>query len=145
MNPVDDGQEDGDGSDGGAPAAHDEEVDMGAGDRREVDDGKEVDKSSAAEPPLPEMPDLPGPQPLPRPRAKGVKHPAVPTRAQVERHALEHHVNYEAWCLHCAQASALAKRHGAASGESPDTPTVSADLCFMKGREAEPGDGIPVL
>ena len=30
----------------------------------------------------------------PRPRAKGVSHPPVPTRAQVERHALEPHVNY---------------------------------------------------
>ena len=24
-------------------------------------------------------------------------------------------------------------------------PTVSADFCFMKGREADSGDGIPVL
>ena len=38
MNPVDDGQEEGDeGSDGGAPAAHDEEVDMGTDNRQAVD------------------------------------------------------------------------------------------------------------
>ena len=94
MNPVDDGQEDGEGSDGGAPAAHDEEVDMDASDRRGADEGKEVDKSRNEEPPLPMEADLAGPRPLPRPRAKGVKHPVVPTKAQVERHALEQHVNY---------------------------------------------------
>ena len=41
----------------------------------------------------------------PRPRAKGVAHPPVPTRAQVERHALEQHVNYAPLGPHCLQAS----------------------------------------
>ena len=36
----------------------------------------------------------------PRPRTKGVAHPPVPTRAQVERHALEQHVNFAPWCPH---------------------------------------------
>ena len=145
MNPVDDGQVGGDeGSDGGAPAAHDEEVDVDTEDRQVVD-GEVVGESDAAEAPLPHMPAPPDPHPIPRPRAKGVKHPAVPTKAQVERHALEQHVNYEAWCPHCAQASALMKQHCATSGESPSVPTVSAAFCFMKGREAESGDGIPVL
>ena len=145
MDPVDDGQEDGEGSDGGVPRAQGDEVDMDADGRQGVDGGEEVDRSGATEPPLPWEADLSGPRPLPRPRAKGVKHPAVPTKAQVERHALEQHVNYEAWSPHCAMASALVKQHSAASGESPDTPTVSCDFCFMKGREADPGDGIPVL
>ena len=30
----------------------------------------------------------------PRPRAKGVRHPPVPTRAQIDRHAFEQDVNY---------------------------------------------------
>ena len=47
----------------------------------------------------------------PRPMAKGVAHPPVPTRAQVERHALEQHVNYAPWCPHCLQASTLMKKH----------------------------------
>ena len=33
----------------------------------------------------------------PRPRAKGVGHPPVPTRAQIDNHALEQHVNYASW------------------------------------------------
>ena len=37
------------------------------------------------------------------------------------------------------------KRHPLVAGESPTVPTISADFCFMKGREAESGDGIPVL
>ena len=93
----------------------------------------------------PEIPPPPSPHFAPRPRAKGVKHPPVPTRAQIERHALEQHVNYEAWCLHCLQASALMKQHPLVTGESPSMPTVSADFCFMKGRDASAGDGIPVL
>ena len=40
----------------------------------------------------------------PRPRAKGVNHPPVPTRAAIEKHALEQHVNYAPWCPHCVQA-----------------------------------------
>ena len=118
---------------------------MDAEDRRGVDGGENVGESGVTEPSLPWEPDLTGPKPLPRPRAKGAKHPPVPTKAQTEKHALEQHVNYEAWCPHCAMASALAKQHSAASGESPDVPTVSCDFCFMKGREADPGDGIPVL
>ena len=70
----------------------------------------------------------------PRPRAKGVSHPPVPTRAQVERHALEQHVNYAPWCPHCLQASALTKKHVLVTGESPSMPTVSADFCFVIGR-----------
>ena len=31
------------------------------------------------------------------------------------------------------------------TGEPPIAPTVSADFCFMKGRDADSGDGIPVL
>ena len=81
----------------------------------------------------------------PRPRAKGVNHALVPTRAQIERHALEQHVNYAPWCPHCVQASALMRKHPLVAGESPSVPTVSADFCFMKGREADSGDGIPVL
>ena len=37
------------------------------------------------------------------------------------------------------------RKHPLVAGESPSVPTVSADFCFMKGREAESGDGIPVL
>ena len=48
-------------------------------------------------------------------------------------------------CLHCLQASALMKKHPLVAGESPSVPTVSADFCFMKGRDADTGDGIPVL
>ena len=81
----------------------------------------------------------------PRPRAKGVSHPPVPTRAQVDRHALEQHVNYAPWCPHCVQASAFMKQHPLVTGDSPSMPTVSADVCFMKSRDADPGDGIPVL
>ena len=87
--------------------------------------------------------------PAPRPRAKGVNHPPVPTRAQIDRHALEQHVNYAPWCLHCVQASALMKQHPLVTGDSPSMPTVSADSCFMKSRmksrDADLGDGIPVL
>ena len=68
----------------------------------------------------------------PRPRAKGVSHPPVPTRAQVERHALEQHVNYAPWCPHCLQASALTKKHVLVTGESPSMPAVSADFCFFE-------------
>ena len=81
----------------------------------------------------------------PRPRAKGVTHPPVPTQKQMQEHALEQHVNYRAWCPHCVQASALMRQHPLVAGESPSMPTVSADFCFMKGREADTGDGIPVL
>ena len=81
----------------------------------------------------------------PRPRAKGVTHPPVPTQKQMQEHALEQHVNYRPWCPHCVQASALMRQHPLVAGESPSMPTVSADFCFMKGREADTGDGIPVL
>jgi hypothetical protein len=37
------------------------------------------------------------------------------------------------------------RQHPAVAWESPDVPTVSADFCFMKSREADAGDGIPVL
>ena len=125
-----------------------DEIDMDTEGQRAAD-GEVVDEPKTdhgnSEAPLPEMPAPPEPHPLPRPRAKGVKHPPVPTKTQVEKHALEQHVNYEPWCPHCAQASALMRQHHAASGESPETPTVSADFCFMKGRDADPGDGIPVL
>ena len=47
--------------------------------------------------------------------------------------------------VHSLQASALMKKHPLVTGESPRVPTVSADFCFMKGRDAESGDGIPVL
>ena len=83
--------------------------------------------------------------PVPRTRAKGVRHPQVPTKAQVERHVLEQQVTYAPWCAHCVRASALMRQHPAVVGESPDVPTVSADFCFMKSREADAGDGIPVL
>jgi len=81
----------------------------------------------------------------PRPRAKGISHPPVTTRAMIEVHALEQHVNYAPWCPHCLQASALMRKHALVMGESPSVPTVSADFCFMKGRDADAGDGIPVL
>ena len=59
-------------------------------------------------------PGVPAPPPqhlVCRPKAKGVKHPPVATTAQVEKHALEQHVNCAPWCLHCLQASALMKTH----------------------------------
>ena len=37
------------------------------------------------------------------------------------------------------------KKYPLVLGESPSVPTVSSDFCFMKGRDAESGDGIPVL
>ena len=52
----------------------------------------------------------------PRPRAKGVNHPPVPTRAQIDRHALEQHVNYAPWRPHFVQASALMKQHPLVTG-----------------------------
>ena len=150
MKPVDDGEgDDSDDGEGQAPrAGNGDEIDMETEGQRaagsEVVDEPEA-RQGGAEPPLPDMPAWPEPHPVPRPRARGVKHPQVPTKAQIAKHALEQHVNYEAWCPHCAQASALVRQHRAAAGESPETPTVSADFCFMKGRDAEPGDGIPVL
>ena len=81
----------------------------------------------------------------PCPRAKGVNHPQVSTRAHIEKHALEQHVNYAPWCPHCARATALMRQHPVVSGDSPSMPTVSADFCFMKSRDADPGDGSPVL
>ena len=63
----------------------------------------------------------------------------------IDTHALEQHVNYAPWCPHCLQASALMRKHALVMGESPSVPTVSADFCFMKGRDADTGDGIPVL
>ena len=81
----------------------------------------------------------------PRPRAKGISHPPVPTRAMIDVHAFEQHVNYAPWCPHCLQASALMRKHALVTGESPSVPTISADFCFMKGRDADTGDGIPVL
>ena len=92
----------------------------------------------AAAPPLMALP-------VPRTRAKGVRHPQVPSKAQVERHVLEQHVSYAPWCAHCVRASALMRQHPAVEGESPEVPTVSADFCFMKSREAVAADGIPAL
>ena len=63
-------------------------------------------------------------------------------RAQIDRHALEQHVNYAPWCL---QASALTKKYPIVTGESPSAPTVSDDLCFKTGWDADSRDGIPVL
>lgn len=37
------------------------------------------------------------------------------------------------------------RKHALVTGESPSVPTVSADFCFMKGRDADTGDGVPVL
>ena len=91
----------------------------------------------AAAPPLMALP-------VPRPRAKGVRHPQVPTKSQVETHVLEQHVSYAPWCAHCARASALMRQHPAVEGESSEVPTISADFCFMKSREADAGDDIPV-
>ena len=81
----------------------------------------------------------------PRPRAKAVNHPPVPTRAQIERHALEQHVNDAPWCPHCVQASALMKQHPLVTGEFPSMPTVTADFCFRKSRDADSGEGVSVL
>ena len=56
------------------------------------------------------MPDVPAPRAQLRPpRARGVRHPPVPTQVQVDRHKLEQHVNYAAWSKRCAKASALMK------------------------------------
>ena len=57
-----------------------------------VDGGPDVAVRADLEVPAPQNPHF-----APRPRAKGVKHPRVPTIVQIERHALEQHVNYEAW------------------------------------------------
>lgn len=126
----------------------DNDDDQEAGDRHEAGgelgaEAPEVDADPEAAPEV--VPAPPLPHIAPRPRAKGAKHPPVATRAQVERHALEQHVNYASWCTHCVQASALARQHPLVAGASPGVPTVSADFCFMKGRDAEAGDGIPVL
>ena len=142
---ADEGGEDNDDNDGGE-----------AEDQREADgeivDGEIVDNPldqlRPGDPGYREVPEVPAPPAqvfAPRPRAKGVSHPPVPTRAMIARHALEQHVNYAAWCPHCLQASALAKKHAPVVGESPSVPTVSADFCFMKGRDADTRDGIPVL
>ena len=37
------------------------------------------------------------------------------------------------------------RQHPLVAGESPSMLTFGADVCFMKGREADAGDGIPVL
>ena len=132
---TDEGNDEGDGSDDGAK------------EPREADGEAEVDEPEISGEPNADdgVPAVPVPHPAPRPRAKGVSHPPVATRAQIERHALEQHVNYAPWCPHCVQSSALMRRHTPVSGESPSMPTISADFCFMKGRDADPGDGIPVL
>ena len=132
MNPVDDGDrnDSDDEEERALRTGNGDEVDMEANDQRAAD-GEAVDepetRQESTEPPLPHMPAFPEPHPVPRPRARGVKHPQVPTQAQIMKHALEQHVNYEAWCPHCAQASALVRQHRAATGESPEMPTVSAD------------------
>ena len=120
----------------------DENGDDEAGDQQEAD-GKIVD-GEIVDNPLDQLrpgdpgyradPEVPMPlatHPVPRPRAKGMAHPPVPTKAMVEKHALEQHVNYAAWCPHCLQASALMQRHPLVAGESPTVPTMSADFCFM--------------
>ncbi len=114
------------------------------GDGHRVDGGHDVAEDAEPGVPAPPIP-MKNMFLAPRPRAKGVNHPSVPTRAAIQRHALEQHVNYEPWCPHCVQASALMRKHPLVAGESPSVPTVSADFCFMKGREADSGDGIPVL
>ena len=122
-----------------------------AGDQRGDDGELEVDGPGVdgghdvAEDAESGVPARPIPLFAPRPEAKGVAHPPVPTRAQVERHALEQHVKYAPWCPHYIQASALMRKHPLVAGESPSVPTVSADFGFMKGREADSGDGIPIL
>ena len=110
-----------------------------AGDQRAADGELEVEdpeivpevvadsKAAEAEP---DVSAPPLPHPVPRPRAKGVRHPPVPTKSQIEKHALEQHVNYAPWCAYCLQASALMKQHPLVAGTSPNTPTVSADFCF---------------
>ena len=124
------------------------------GHDHDADDQQETGGEAEAEVPGPRVhttlpaapiPDPPAAHAAPRPRARGVRHPPVPTKAQVERHALEQHVNYEPWCEHCQRASALMKQHLLVSGDSPSVPTISADFCFMKCREADAGDSIPVL
>ena len=65
-------------------------------DAPEINGGHNVvgdDESGVPAPPIPFL--------APCPRAKGVNHPPVPTRAQIETHALEQHVNYKPWCPHC--------------------------------------------
>ena len=93
----------------------------------------------------PEVLALPAQHFAPRPRAKGVTHLPVPTKAMIDKHGLEQHVNYAPWCPHCLQASAFMEKHPLVIGESLSIPTVSADFCAMKGRDVELGDGIPVF
>ena len=134
---------------------HDDEDNHAAGEQHEAGGEPEVEAPGVDGRPVvvveadPEAPAPSGPHFAPRPRAKGGKHPPVPTRAQIERHALEHalgqHVNYEPWCSHCLQASALMKQHPLVAGESPSMPTVSADFCFMKGRDADSRMGFQCL
>ena len=62
--------------------------------------------------------------------AEGVRHPPVLTRAQIDRHALDQHVNYAPWCSHCMQASALIRKHPIVIGEFLSAPTKSAYCWF---------------
>ena len=72
--------------------------DEGAEEPREADGRVEVDAPEInGEPDADgdrdgEVPAVPVPHLASRPRAKGVNHPPVPTRAQIDRHALEQHV-----------------------------------------------------
>ena len=130
---------DGDGEDHGVNEQRD------AIDRSEADAPSSDQHQEAAVTANPEVVEPPTTHDVPRPRARGKQHPSVPTRAQVERHCLEQHVNYAAWCRHCVQASALSRQHFRVTGTSPDVPTISADFSFMNSNDAAAGDGIPVL
>ena len=87
----------------------DDDDDQEAGDQHEAGgelgaEAPEVDADPEAAPEV--VPAHPLPHIAPRPRAKGVKHPPVPTKTQVEKHALEQHINYAPWCTHCVSRPA---------------------------------------
>ena len=84
--------------DGGDQGVNEQRV---AEDRSVADESREERSPDAAVVADPDGLRPPDAHAVPRPRARGTRHPPVPTRAQVERHALEQHVNYAAWCAHC--------------------------------------------
>ena len=74
-------------------------------------------------------------------RARPLPRPVQMTRAEMDKHRREGHVNYHPGCAHCVKCRALADQHRRAEDVAEDddkevVPTISADLCFM-GTEAE--------
>ena len=59
--------------------------------------------------------------------------PLLPSKEEIDEHAVMGHVQYRSWCPHCVASRAVGQRHSSVKGDATQKPQILSDYGYMNG------------